>query len=102
MIVTFASHYGAMLMKRKIGAGCSLHPVPRFLSSSCGTCAVVNGHALEEIKEAAGEYLEAVYVKSGTDKEETGVKENGIKETGVKENGIKGYVKIYEYGKEKC
>lgn len=77
MTVTFCSHYGAMLTKRKLGTGCTLHPVPRFLSSSCGTCAVVEKHTLEEIKEAAGEYLDAVYEK-------------------LEEK----YIKIYEYGKK--
>ena len=61
MTATFSSHYGAMLTKRVLGQGCALRPVPRSLSSSCGTCAVIEGHTLNEIVQAAGEYLEAVY-----------------------------------------
>ena len=41
-IVTFYSHFGAMRFKKELEAfsvPVSLMPVPRFLSSSCGTCA---------------------------------------------------------------
>ena len=41
-IVTFYSHFGAMRFKKELEASSirvSLMPVPRFLSSSCGTCA---------------------------------------------------------------
>lgn len=64
MTATFSSHYGAMLTKKRLGAGCTLRPIPRSLSASCGTCAVTDGHTLEEIREASGEYLEAVYTES--------------------------------------
>ena len=40
--VTFFSHYGAMRFKKNMearGVAVTLMPVPRFLSSSCGTCA---------------------------------------------------------------
>lgn len=40
--VTFFSHFGAMQFKRSMearGVAVTLMPVPRFLSSSCGTCA---------------------------------------------------------------
>ena len=40
--VTFHSHYGAILFKKEMkkrGVEATLMPVPRFLSSSCGTCA---------------------------------------------------------------
>jgi len=72
---TFISHYGAMLTKKKLGNRCTLRPVPRILSSSCGTCAVVSGGSAEELEASAGEYLEAVYVLSE-----------------------EGYRKIYEHG----
>ena len=44
-IVTFFSHFGAMRYKKEAGnQGLEgiLMPVPRFLSSSCGTCVRVN------------------------------------------------------------
>lgn len=40
--VTFYSHYGAIQFKKTLearGIPVTLMPVPRFLSSSCGTCA---------------------------------------------------------------
>lgn len=43
-IITFYSHFGATRLKkelRKAGTEVQLKPVPRFLSSSCGTCAVL-------------------------------------------------------------
>ncbi len=42
-VITFHSHYGALLFKRRFGNGCTLRPVPRELSSSCGTAAFVTG-----------------------------------------------------------
>ena len=38
-VATFRSHYGAMMFRRRFGEGCTLRPVPRSLSSSCGTAA---------------------------------------------------------------
>lgn len=61
ILATFHNHYGAMLTKRKLGTACSLRPVPRILSSSCGTCACIEGIEPEEVKLVAGENLEAVY-----------------------------------------
>ena len=58
MVATFANHYGAMLFKKTVGAGCNLRPVPRALSSSCGTCAMFEGPFREEY---VNENLEAVY-----------------------------------------
>ena len=40
-IATFYSHFGAIRFKKEIENVCgeaTLMPVPRFLSSSCGTC----------------------------------------------------------------
>ena len=71
MVATFINHYGAMLFKKTVGAGCTLRPVPRSLSSSCGTCAFFEGPFREEY---VNDNLEAVY-----------------------EQGSKGYVKVYEY-----
>ena len=58
MVATFANHYGAMLFKKNVGAGCTLRPVPRSLSSSCGTCAFFSGPFKDEYR---NENLEAVY-----------------------------------------
>ncbi len=44
--VTFFSHYGAIQFKKQMearGLSATLMPVPRFLSSSCGTCARLEG-----------------------------------------------------------
>lgn len=56
--VTFYSHYGAIQFKKEMdarGYSVALMPVPRFLSSSCGTCARLDGSmpadfSLEEIE----------------------------------------------------
>ena len=43
--VTFVSHYGAIRFRKTIqsrGIRAELMPVPRFLSSSCGTCARID------------------------------------------------------------
>ena len=40
-IATFASHYDALVFKKRLdalGLSAALRPVPRQLSSSCGTC----------------------------------------------------------------
>ena len=60
-LATFYSHYGAMLTKKRLGDSCTLRPVPRSLSSSCGTCACLEGVTLEKLREVAGDNLEAVY-----------------------------------------
>ena len=41
-VITFFSHYGALTFKKKY-ARCTLRPVPRSLSSSCGTAAYAEG-----------------------------------------------------------
>lgn len=61
ILATFYSHYGAMLTKKKLGTACTLRPVPRSLSSSCGTCACIEGIGPETVRAVAGETLEAVY-----------------------------------------
>jgi len=41
IIITFFTHYGAIYCQKKLqqaGYSCKLGPVPRRLSSSCGTC----------------------------------------------------------------
>lgn len=61
-VATFHSHYGAMLFKKKIGEECTLAPVPRSLSSSCGTAAFFHSDIDPSLFE---ENLEAIYVKDG-------------------------------------
>lgn len=61
-VATFRSHYGAMMFKKRYGEGCVLRPVPRTLSSSCGTAAYFSGDFKAEL---ADENLEAVWEKDG-------------------------------------
>ncbi len=66
-VATFFNHYGAMKMKKALGPDALLRPVPRLLSSSCGTCVFIHRseEVLGEVLEKADENLEAVYVKDG-------------------------------------
>lgn len=67
-VVTFQNHYGAMMLKKKLGDCCSLKAVPRVLSSSCGTCVFVNDVETDIILDASQtDLLEGIYI----------VKENG-------------------------
>lgn len=55
---TFFSHFGAMRYQqlcREQGIECRVMPVPRNLSSSCGTCVRCEGRWLEPQGEAAGD-----------------------------------------------
>ncbi len=62
-IATFHSHYAAMLFKKKLGQDCYLAPVPRSLSSSCGTAAFFSGEVDQSL---LNEDLEAIYhIKDG-------------------------------------
>ena len=47
-VATFRSHYAAMMFRRRYGEGCDLRPVPRSLSSSCGTAAFFKGDEREK------------------------------------------------------
>ena len=38
-VATFENHYKAMFFRKGMGPVCTLRPVPRCLSSSCGTSA---------------------------------------------------------------
>ena len=51
----------AFLFRKRYGEGCVLRPVPRSLSSSCGTAAFVEGEVSRELLEGA----EAMYEKDG-------------------------------------
>ncbi|MBQ6721938.1 MAG: DUF3343 domain-containing protein [Eubacteriales bacterium] len=51
-IATFYSHFGAMRCKKecdKAGISARLMPVPRMLSSSCGTCVRIESEDAERI-----------------------------------------------------
>lgn len=66
-VATFFSHFGAMQFAKKIkklGGSCKIMPVPRQLSSSCGSCVkfTVSG---EEVQALAGEEVEKIYLLSG-------------------------------------
>ena len=61
-VITFHSHYGALLFKRRYGQGCLLRPVPRPLSSSCGTAAFITGSLPIELLD---ENTEAAYERKG-------------------------------------
>ena len=61
-VATFHNHYGALLFKKKIGENCSLKPVPRALSSSCGTAAFFS---LPFSPDMVNDYLEGVYAFDG-------------------------------------
>lgn len=70
-VVTFQNHYGAMMLKKKMGDCCVLKAVPRSLSSSCGTCVFVSNAEVEEIMAYADkELVEGIYevVDSGFNK----------------------------------
>ena len=61
-VITFHSQYAAFLFKKNYGGECSLKPVPRQLSSSCGTAAFVSGVVDSSL---LGEGVEALYEKDG-------------------------------------
>lgn len=61
-IVTFYSHFGAIRFKKQcqtLGYEVNLMPVPRDLSSSCGTCVFYEGDAFE-VKDLINEELEQI------------------------------------------
>ena len=62
-VATFHSHYGAIMFRKRIGDG-QLRPVPRSLSSSCGTAVFFSSPFDSSM---ADENTEAVYVKDGDD-----------------------------------
>ena len=74
-IVTFFSHFGAVRYKQlcaEAGVACRMMPVPRDLSSSCGTCVRCEGGYLppggacaEEIEQIAREKLGMEKVADG-------------------------------------
>lgn len=64
-VATFFSHYGAIKFRReceKLGMQAKIMPVPRDLSSSCGTCVRFTGG--EQIPDADEEVEQIVRVTS--------------------------------------
>ena len=61
VVITFHSHFEATVMKRRMGG--KLIPVPRVLSSSCGSALELDGAGF--IPEKLGEGYEAWYIYDG-------------------------------------
>ena len=67
-VATFHTHLSALMTCRNLngrGAKAGMMPVPRKLSSSCGTC--VRYHAEEAFLDAMDEDVEGVYEVTGKD-----------------------------------
>ena len=65
-VATFHTHLSALMSSRSLtalGAEAQMMPVPRKLSSSCGTC--VRYRSEEPHPEAMDEDLEAIYERIG-------------------------------------
>lgn len=60
-VATFENHYKAMLFKKGMGQGCVLKPVPRLLSSSCGTAAFFQGSSPMSLDSALLQLADSVY-----------------------------------------
>lgn len=67
-IATFFSHFGAMRFQHlcvERGWQAQLRPVPRSLSSSCGTCVVFQAAALEDAESLQTPELEQLVLQCG-------------------------------------
>lgn len=84
-IATFYTHFGAVSFRRKMASSAQnvrMMPVPRALSSSCGTCV---SFCLPEEKKPAGDLTEEDFpVRDSADLE------------AVYEAGQEGYVLLFE------
>ena len=60
-VVTFLSHYAALKFRKRFPA-CTLKPVPRSLSSSCGTAAFLEGEVDPSLFDDS---TEALYEEDG-------------------------------------
>lgn len=68
LIVTFHSHFCAISFQRaaaKLGIEAKLRPVPRQLSSSCGTCVALPINSLQEKEIFQYDGVEAIYELPG-------------------------------------
>lgn len=67
-IATFFSHFGAVRFQHlcvERGWQAQLRPVPRSLSSSCGTCVVFQAVALEDAESLQTPELEQLVLQCG-------------------------------------
>ena len=67
-IATFLSHFGAVRFQHlcvERGWQAQLRPVPRSLSSSCGTCVVFQAAALEDAESLQTPELEQLVLQCG-------------------------------------
>lgn len=67
-IATFFSHFGAVRFQHlcvERGWQAQLRPVPRSLSSSCGTCVVFQAAALEDVESLQTPELEQLVLQCG-------------------------------------
>lgn len=67
-IATFFSHFGAVRFQHlcvERGWQAQLRPVPRSLSSSCGTCVVFQAAALEDAESLHTPELEQLVLQCG-------------------------------------
>ncbi len=65
-VATFENHYKAMLFRKGMGPVCTLRPVPRCLSSSCGTSAFFTLDTAEELSQELKVLVESIYeLKNG-------------------------------------
>lgn len=72
LVATFESHYHTILAKKKFDSyPFSLSPTPRFISSSCSSCLVLqtamSKDDIEKLKKSEG--LEGIYNVIGNEKE---------------------------------
>lgn len=68
-IATFFSHFGAMKFKKicdRCGWPAKLMPVPRTLSSSCGTCVTYEGPAFCPVEEVPEEVEQIAEIREKT------------------------------------
>lgn len=64
-IATFFSHFGAIRFRRSLlgqGISCQLMPVPRSVSSSCGTCVQFEAKVEEQLINSAD--IEALFIRT--------------------------------------
>lgn len=71
-IATFFSHFGATRFKKEVtkyNIECKLMPVPRAVSSSCGTCAFYESEKYYPVDEKP-DYIEKIFEVGDKDKYE--------------------------------
>ena len=69
-IITFYSHFGAIRYKKELdltGTDSVLMPVPRFLSSSCGTCAMIKASVFTPPVPSHPDEIEQIVLLTGSE-----------------------------------